>query len=522
MQTVARHTPATTAAQAAVHANPHTVGAARNPLPLNQLAFSVLDLKTTERWWREGLGFLPAGGNRLLFRGPVMDAIQGMQGVATTCWCLLGRNDWAQVEMFQYEAPMSKRMPPDFKPNHIGYTRCGLWVADLDAALTNLARLGTQPLAPPIGEAGNRRVCVRNPDGVYVELMEDDPLPHQNRHGRTDCPVAIRSVTMSTPDLHQSVAFITRGLGMREVPATLHGDAHEALWGLAGADCTRRVFEDGSGNATLLLEVVQYHAPRGVHRPRDYRVCDQGMLNICFGDARSRHGVVAMRDRAVAAGASTNSRIINILVSGCVYLNDPLGFSYEFMWAAPGLGQRQFGFVVRPTQARPQLDNQHITCAAHVAATPAQTFAALTQHAGFSAWAALGKTTAGGLQDQVIACEPNALLRYRTARSWVFVGYIGEIRLAPERTGTRVVWNIRFRARILGLGAPLRYLLRRSLAQTLALDLGARLANAEPQKQPQSLPLETRTMTTLRLILINISVSVLVVAGGHALSYFFG
>jgi catechol 2,3-dioxygenase-like lactoylglutathione lyase family enzyme len=139
-------------------------------LPLNQLAFSVLDLKTTERWWREGLGFLPAGGNRLLFRGPVMDAIQGMQGVATTCWCLLGRNDWAQVEMFQYEAPMSKRMPPDFKPNHIGYTRCGLWVADFDAALTNLARLGTQPLAPPIGEAGNRRVCVRNPDGVYVEL----------------------------------------------------------------------------------------------------------------------------------------------------------------------------------------------------------------------------------------------------------------------------------------------------------------------------------------------------------------
>ena len=33
------------------------------PLPLNQLAFSVIDLKTTERWWREGLGFLPAGGN---------------------------------------------------------------------------------------------------------------------------------------------------------------------------------------------------------------------------------------------------------------------------------------------------------------------------------------------------------------------------------------------------------------------------------------------------------------------------
>ena len=40
------------------------------PLPLNQIAFSVIDLETTARWWREGLGFLPAGGSRLLMRGP--------------------------------------------------------------------------------------------------------------------------------------------------------------------------------------------------------------------------------------------------------------------------------------------------------------------------------------------------------------------------------------------------------------------------------------------------------------------
>ena len=450
------------------------------PLPLNQLAFSVIDLKTTERWWREGLGFLPAGGNRLLFRGPVMDAIQGMRGVATTCWCLLGRNDWAQLEMFQYESPISKPMPANFKPHHTGYTRCGVWVADFDAALASLARLGTQPLAAPLGDKGQRRVCVRNPDGVYVELMEDDPLPAQNQRGRLDCPVAIRSVTMSTPDMDKSVAFVTQGLGMREVPIELHSEAHEALWGLAGATCARKVFQDGSGSATLLLEIVEYSAPRAAPWPQGYRVCDQGMLNICFGDAKSSRGVAAMRDRAVAAGARANSWIINILVSGCVYVNDPLGFSYEFMWAAPGLGQRQFGFVVTSPEARPLLDNQRVECTAYVAATPAQTFAALAAPQGFSAWAGWGKGAAAGLHGQLIAYQPDVLLRYRITASGLFLGYIGEVRVAPENAGTRVVWSLRFRSRIPGLGALLRWVLRRKLTATVTRYLPARIANPKP------------------------------------------
>ena len=215
-------------------------------LPLNQIAFAVLDLRRTEAWWREGLGFLPAGGTRALFRGPLSGRIQKLPGSACTCWCLLGRNDWCQLELFQYEKPVSQLMPADYRPSDLGYSRCGVWVADFDATLARLARLGSEPLAAPVGVPGQRRACVRNPDGVYVELMEDDPLPAQNARGRQDCPVAIRSATLSTPDMDASVDFLTRGLGMREVPRQLHEDAHEALWGLAGARCERRVFSDGS------------------------------------------------------------------------------------------------------------------------------------------------------------------------------------------------------------------------------------------------------------------------------------
>src|SRR5512141_2263826 len=119
------------------------------PLPLNQLAFTVIDLRITERWWR-AVGFQPSGGNGWLFRGPSFWAIQGIVGVSSTVWWMVGRDDWSQIEMWQYDSPMSKLMRADAAPNDLGYTRIGVWVADLDGVLERLARLGTSPLAAPL------------------------------------------------------------------------------------------------------------------------------------------------------------------------------------------------------------------------------------------------------------------------------------------------------------------------------------------------------------------------------------
>ena len=46
--------------------------------PLNQIAFSVVDLRLTERWFREGFGLLSAGGSRALMRGPLAARVQGL------------------------------------------------------------------------------------------------------------------------------------------------------------------------------------------------------------------------------------------------------------------------------------------------------------------------------------------------------------------------------------------------------------------------------------------------------------
>ena len=114
--------------------------------PLNQIAFSVVDLRLTERWFREGFGLLPAGGSRALMRGPLAAHVQDLPRAASTCWWLVGRNSWFQLELFQFDRPIAKLRPADVRPCDIGYTRIGIWVEDFDATLEE-TRSTRQPAA---------------------------------------------------------------------------------------------------------------------------------------------------------------------------------------------------------------------------------------------------------------------------------------------------------------------------------------------------------------------------------------
>ena len=189
-------------------------------------------------------------------------------------------------------------MPADYRPCDVGYSRVGFWVQDFDQTLERLAALGTPPLTAPVGKAGERRACVRNPEGVFIEVMEDDPLRGRTRDARPDCRVAARSVTLSVPDLEKSKRYFMGALGMPESTAALRRPEHEALWGLDGAT-TRSVVLD-AGN--VLVELVQYLDPVGKPWPEGHRISDQGILNIAFGYRRMRDMMDSYR-RSRSAGA---------------------------------------------------------------------------------------------------------------------------------------------------------------------------------------------------------------------------
>ena len=199
--------------------------------PLNQIAFSVVDLRLTERWFREGFGLLPAGGSRALMRGPLAANVQGLTRAASTCWWLLGRNSWFQLELFQFERPMAKLMPADFRPCDIGYTRIGIWVEDFDATMKRLAGLGSQPLTAPQGERGSGAPASATPTGSMSKSWRTTRCRNPTRRGRVDCPAAIRSVTLSVPQLVDAAAFFEDG----HRPQGQHrGPSHARARGVVG------------------------------------------------------------------------------------------------------------------------------------------------------------------------------------------------------------------------------------------------------------------------------------------------
>ncbi len=466
--------------------------------PLAQVAFSVVDLAATETWFREGFGFWPAGGSRAMMRGPLASSVQGLPRVASTCWWLVDRNRWFQLELFQFERPMARLMPQDFRPCDIGYTRIGVWVADFDHALARLERLGSSPLSAPVGAPGERHACVRNPDGVYVEVMEDDPLSGAGLDpARSSCPVALRSVTLSVPDLARSEAFFD-GLGLGRSDAVLRVPEHEALWGLAGARTQSSLFSAGDA----LVEVVQYLDPVGQARPVDHRISDQGILNIAFG-ARSKHDHSDLLRRARGAGAQPNRRPLHLPGAGVVYVNDAQQFSVELMWMSRASDKR-YGFTPRPPRKRPHADTRAVERSVRIAAPVETTWSAIADHESMGEWMGYGSVsrTAEGeadrdgrgserllnlpgasITEQVLAHEPPTSYRYRVTNGSPFVCHQGEIRLRPDRDDTELTWRIRFRPRLPGTG--------RALAAVLAWMLGRLLRkglkpHVETQQQRRS------------------------------------
>jgi catechol 2,3-dioxygenase-like lactoylglutathione lyase family enzyme len=165
--------------------------------------------------------------------------------------------------------------------------------------------------------------------------MEDDPRERTPRpRSRPELPVVTRFVTVSVPDLERARATWIGALGLAEArDLRLHGPEHEALWGLEGA--TREAFVAWAGD--LLIEVVQYRDPPGKPWPPDYRISDQGLVNVAFG-FRDRDAFRAALDRCERAGLRPNRRPYSFLgLWDVVYVNDPLGFSIELLYVrSPG------------------------------------------------------------------------------------------------------------------------------------------------------------------------------------------
>lgn len=337
------------------------------PAPLCQIAISVTDLPRTHAWYTGAFGFAPASGTNS-FKGYLAEKVQGVKGAASSCWWLVDREEFFQLELFQFHNPETRRLPADWRLCDIGYSAMGLVVRDWEETLARLHGLGSLPVGPVVGDTGHRRICVRDPEGVLVELFESDPREKPGNVVRDDIPVAAVSITLSVPDLEKSLAFFASTLGLELLEGfQLHGSEHEVLWGLQGATARRAVLRAGD----RLLELVQYENPVGRTWPDDYRISDQGLLNIALG-FRKRGEFKRVYRNCRAHGVEGNWRPLDLGAWQVVYVNDPQGFSVELLQVQPWYDGRM-GFTRRRQAPALPVGGLRSLCVEHCFAVSAET-----------------------------------------------------------------------------------------------------------------------------------------------------
>ena len=299
-------------------------------LPLCQVAMSATDLVRTAHWYCRTFNWESAGARRER-EGEMWARVPGLPEAHFSVWCLVEQPRFFQFELFEFYKPRMRTQRADARPNDIGYAGIGLQVSDLDMLLRRLAATGGIPLTDAIGRPGERRVCLRDPEGVLLELMEDNPLGGRDLSENGPCAKTV-SVTLSVPDLDAASRFWVDALGFEELRGvTLHLPEHERLWQLEGAKRRSILFDAGQ----CLVEVVQYTNPLPRRRPAGYLLSDQGILNVALGTTR-RDEFDTVWLRAERAGFRACHAPWTVPdVATVVYLQDGAGFTVELLCVEP-------------------------------------------------------------------------------------------------------------------------------------------------------------------------------------------
>lgn len=326
---------------------------AEQKLILGQVAFITdqVDVHETGRWYREVLGFLPSGSTDK-FGGPDLANLQGLSDpdCALNIVWMVERNDSFQLELFEYVRPESTPRPAGWTPRDFGYNLTTLYVTDFVGTVER-ARAAGSLTGGPIGEAGSRRAVATDPNGILLELLEQDiPVPGAGAAARPEVGVGVRGIRASVGDLEKSLAYFVDGFGLEEVDIALHEPEHEALWGLDGAAPEVRVLAAGE----VFLELARYSDPAGAPFPDGYELCDGGVMNIALSTT-SREFQEEVRDRIVAAGHQSRDFAPSDDVS-VSYVTDDQGFNVELLYMAPA-AYADFGYVPSEADGNASTDN---------------------------------------------------------------------------------------------------------------------------------------------------------------------
>lgn len=435
-----------------------------------QVAFCALNAGHLRDWYQSAFGMVKAGK---IFSAPPLntDQIQGISPNPTesVSW-LVDQQDYFQLEFFQFYRPKSQPKPSDWRPCDIGYNMVGIFVSDFDKALHQIGAVSDTALPPIAGDVGDRRLCLQDPEGNWLEVMERDPITQiegaQPSIARPELQSATRFMRVSVPSLDETRDAFVNAMGLTVVDDfQLHTPEHEALWGLEGAEVKTALLR----SRNFLVELVEYQSHQPRNRPQGYQISDQGFMNIALG-YRETAEFDRSFEHATSNGMRANGKPLDLGMFRVMYVNDPQNFSVEMLNARQALWSLS-GF----NPGGPYIENE-----ISINASADKVWEKLTDHAGMGSWGVFnGKvlrpgtdsenglgclrelTTFGArITEEIVAWEEASHYTYKLRTGAPFKWHQGDIFVREDNGVTRVRWAIRFQSYIPFTGKLIAFFLK--------------------------------------------------------------
>jgi catechol 2,3-dioxygenase-like lactoylglutathione lyase family enzyme len=137
----------------------------------------VSDLDRSIRFYTEGIGFRVLEGFAVDAEIAAAAGLTDSKPLSIRVLALGDGPDATKLKLMQVAGTTPRAGDNEFIHSHTGFRYLTIMVADTDAALARLAKLGVKPIArspvalPAALAPGMHLTCVRDPDGNVVELI---------------------------------------------------------------------------------------------------------------------------------------------------------------------------------------------------------------------------------------------------------------------------------------------------------------------------------------------------------------
>lgn len=137
----------------------------------------VTDLDKSVRFYTEGIGFREVAGFEVPTALATDAGLTDSRPLTIRVLVLGDGPEATKLKLMQVAGTLPRTGDNEFIHSHTGFRYLTIMVADTDAALARLARLGAEPIAnsplalPESLAPGLHLTCVRDPDGNLIELI---------------------------------------------------------------------------------------------------------------------------------------------------------------------------------------------------------------------------------------------------------------------------------------------------------------------------------------------------------------